>query len=183
MRLLVEKMGALRQPFRFRLPADELNCQLLLTEMYKESLFCADALIEFQLVRVAQRILLDGHLSAELSTECGRCLDPITLSLHEDFSLALNLVTDPDQLETPAAVDSILNEEQMNSLPVVEGRVDLRPVLQEQLLLHLPLHPVCESECAGLCPHCGINFNRESCQCRPLPFHSRFGQLKGLKIS
>jgi len=182
-RLYIEKINDLRQSFSLRLPVDALNCQLLPTEICSETVFCSDALIEFQLARIAQRLLLEGQLSAELSVDCGRCLEPMQLSLREDFSLALNLVAATEVTDIDAVEDIALDEEQINVLPVVDGQVNLRAILQEQLLLHLPLHPVCDPECVGLCPQCGINLNRESCHCRPLTFNSRFGQLEGLKIS
>jgi len=181
-RLCVEKINDVRQFFSLRLPVDALNCQLLPAEICSDTVFCSDALMDFQLARSAHRLLLEGQLSAELRADCGRCLEPMQLSLREKFSLALNLVAATDVTDSNAVEDIALDEEQINTVPVVDGQVDLRPILQEQLLLHLPLHPVCDSECLGLCPQCGINLNREACHCRPLTFNRHFGQLKGLKI-
>ncbi len=183
MRLSIEKITDVRQSLSLRLPADELNCQLLAAEVTAEPAFCSDALVEFQLTRVARRILLEGQLSARLDSACGRCLEPMHLTLREDFSLALNLVAQVAAEEGDDAADSELDEEQLNSLPVIDGVIDLRPVLLEEVLLRLPLHPVCTPECAGLCPRCGINLNQECCQCQPELFNNRFSQLKNLKIS
>ena len=36
------------------------------------------------------------------------------------------------------------------------------------MLLALPMRIVCDQDCAGLCPRCGANRNREgACQCQP----------------
>jgi uncharacterized protein len=41
--------------------------------------------------------------------------------------------------------------------PVVDGDLlDLEAVLRDAVVLALPLNPVCDEECPGLCPGCGI---------------------------
>jgi uncharacterized protein len=51
------------------------------------------------------------------------------------------------------------------------------------LLLSLPTRPLCREDCRGLCPHCGINLNRESCGCREERLDSRLAALRSIKVS
>lgn len=44
-------------------------------------------------------------------------------------------------------------------------RIDLRPLVREQIYLALPQNPHCKDNCLGLCPQCGVNLNEESCAC------------------
>lgn len=61
------------------------------------------------------------------------------------------------------------------------SRVDLREIAREQILLNLPLKPVCRSDCKGLCPTCGVNRNRIECSCRPDEIDPRLEPLLALK--
>ena len=49
----------------------------------------------------------------------------------------------------------------------VEGYflLDARDESPEGLLLELPLVPLCDEECRGLCPSCGANLNEGPCGC------------------
>ena len=46
-------------------------------------------------------------------------------------------------------------------------RLDLGEVVREQILLALPLKPLCREDCRGLCPACGQNRNLVPCGCPP----------------
>ena len=46
-------------------------------------------------------------------------------------------------------------------------RLDLGEVVREQVLLALPLKPLCREDCRGLCPRCGQNRNLGPCGCPP----------------
>src|SRR5262245_11883198 len=46
-----------------------------------------------------------------------------------------------------------------------EDIVDLTPEIRESILLEIPQKPLCRADCKGLCPVCGIDRNKQSCQC------------------
>ena len=54
----------------------------------------------------------------------------------------------------------------------------LEDVAKEQVLLSLPMRAVCREDCKGLCPHCGINRNRETCDCQAAKVDPRWEALK-----
>ena len=52
--------------------------------------------------------------------------------------------------------------------------IDLGQLMQEQFYLALPMKPLCKDDCKGLCPNCGTNLNKATCDCnthvgRPSP--------------
>jgi uncharacterized protein len=47
------------------------------------------------------------------------------------------------------------------------GEVDLAPHVWEEIVLTAPSKFLCREDCAGLCPRCGTNLNREQCGCPP----------------
>jgi uncharacterized protein len=56
----------------------------------------------------------------------------------------------------------------------------LNDILQEQVLLALPLQRVCRAECRGICPTCGQNRNETGCQCQEQKTDDRWSALKNL---
>jgi len=46
-----------------------------------------------------------------------------------------------------------------------EDVIDLEPMVRDALLLELPLAPLCDPDCAGLCATCGVNRNLTACEC------------------
>ncbi len=65
--------------------------------------------------------------------------------------------------------------------PLTDDVVDLEPMVREVVLLELPLAPLCSEDCRGLCPECGTDRNRSTCECvRPVdPRWSALDELRG----
>ena len=59
---------------------------------------------------------------------------------------------------------------------------DLAPLVHDAILLDLPLAPLCQEDCQGLCPVCGIDRNEASCDC-PAPLDPRWATLDGLRFT
>ena len=45
--------------------------------------------------------------------------------------------------------------------------VDLTDNIREDILLQLPQRALCRENCRGLCPRCGVDLNKTTCQCTP----------------
>ena len=60
--------------------------------------------------------------------------------------------------------------------------IDLSPFIREQVLLALPMCPLCEASCRGLCPSCGINLNDEACVCISPSGDPRMAFFRSLKL-
>ncbi len=56
-----------------------------------------------------------------------------------------------------------------DTYPLEGDHLDLRPLVRDALLLELPLAPLCQEDCRGLCPTCGADLNLGPCECRPAP--------------
>ena len=112
------------------------------------------------------RVLVSGTLEASGSAECGRCLEefPLTWDVPVDLMVLRNVDTD----ETEG--DTILILQQ-------KGEVDLRDSLRECVILGYPQASVCQSDCKGLCPECGIDRNRAGCECEKEDVDPRWAGL------
>jgi uncharacterized protein len=54
-------------------------------------------------------------------------------------------------------------------------------ILHEQVLLALPMKPLCTVDCKGLCPTCGTNLNLKSCNCPKENFNPNLEALLEIK--
>lgn len=100
---------------------------------------------DLRLESVTEGVLVSGTAAATASGECARCLTPLQVELEVDLrelyaypGSTTDETTDPDEL--PRVQDDL---------------IDLQPLVRDELLLALPLVPLCRPDCAGLCPECG----------------------------
>jgi uncharacterized protein len=129
------------------------------------------------LERHDDNILVRGHLRGELNFTCSRCLDGFIEPLAADFDLLLRIGQPP-----PPAQEVELDSGELDEDYFQGEDLDLNALLREQILLTLPLKPLCGEECRGLCRQCGANLNRERCTCTAPVMHSSFAGLEKLKI-
>lgn len=124
----------------------------------------------------AQKVRLVGRVKTALQLDCSRCLDPFTVPIDAKF----------DVLFLPAAENSggeerEVGEEDLGVAYYKEDTIDLGEVMREQFYLALPMKPLCREDCRGLCPVCGKNRNRETCDCQTEWVDPRFDALRKLK--
>jgi uncharacterized protein len=104
-----------------------------------------------RLMRTSEGILAHADYEALVSLECARCLDEATAEvegqLDEEFLPTMDIRTGLP-VEVPGTSDDqpTINE---------HHEIDLDEILRQNILTSLPLQPLCEAACPGLCPTCG----------------------------
>ena len=126
--------------------------------------------------KVIQDIRLVGGFSVRIAVKCARCLEPVGSDLESSFDLLYR----PRGIERRGPESSISEAETEISFYSGEG-LALEEVLKEQVLLAVPLKALCREDCKGLCPGCGRNRNRESCDCAALASDARWAALGNLR--
>lgn len=121
-------------------------------------------------------ILLRGHLQGDLACTCSRCLDIYAQPLATQFEMLIKVGGLPDREAEVELSAADLDEEYCPG-----DSLDLDTFLREQILLALPLKPLCQDECLGLCRRCGANLNREACTCQVPATNSPMAALAHLK--
>lgn len=98
---------------------------------------------------VSEGVLVQGAVEAVAIGRCSRCLRDITEEMHE---MVAELVFYPENKQALIAE----GDEEAEDFPeIVDDRIDLEPILRDALVLAMPFTPLCEPDCAGLCPECG----------------------------
>ena len=102
--------------------------------------------LDLTLQSVSEGVLVTGSVSAPLAGECSRCLEPFTDEL--DLQIT-ELFAYPD-----SATEQTTEEDEIHRL--VDDMIDLEPVVVDAVGIELPLQPLCEPDCPGLCAECGV---------------------------
>jgi uncharacterized protein len=102
-----------------------------------------------RVTRTAQGLLVQVKLQAGIAAECVRCLIEFQQPLEVDFS------------DLYAFTQASITESGL--LLPENGKLDLAPVVRDEMLLAVPISPLCRPTCKGLCPVCGENLNETTC--------------------
>jgi len=132
--------------------------------------------LAFDIVKDKDQFQLDGHVQTALDLPCSRCLEPFVQPVDVPFQLryqphAMNRGEDEREIE----------EDDLSTAFYENDEIDLGQLMREQFLLSLPMKPLCGDDCKGLCPECGTNLNRATCDCRNDWEDPRLAVLKKLK--
>jgi uncharacterized protein len=119
---------------------------------------------------------LTARIEARVELECSRCLVSFESAIEADFFLIIV----PEAVEFGVG-ESEIGEEEASLFYAPEGQADLEMIAAEQILLHLPLKPVCDADCKGLCPTCGADRNQIECGCRSEAIDPRLAPLLDLR--
>jgi len=98
-----------------------------------------------RVTRTAQGLLVQVKMEAYLPAECVRCLTDFSQRLEIDFTDLYAFTKD--------------SVTELGLLMPENGKLDLAPIVRDEMLLAIPISPLCRADCKGLCPICGENLN------------------------
>jgi len=146
--------------------------------------------IDGRLRKMERRVLFDARGQASLGAPCGRCLSPIAIDVPFDFQMtfvpgdgARTGEEGPGESHSAARSSRTFGVDEVNEETYSGKVINLDPVVREQLLLALPSYPVCQDDCKGLCPVCGVNLNERDCGCDRRVPDPRWAALEKLSKS
>jgi uncharacterized protein len=127
--------------------------------------------------RAGSKFVLEGRLSGRLILTCDRCLETYGYALETSFRLFLS----PPPAESDRSEIELMEEDLALDF-LTADEIQVEDVIREQVFLSLPMKFLCREDCAGLCPVCGSDLNRNKCGCRQGEGHPGFAKLKKLKM-
>lgn len=112
--------------------------------------------------RINQGLLVDGWVDLTLELSCSRCLkefeQPLHVTFEEVFYPTVDVITG---IHLPP-----FDEEEI--FPIDERHlVDLTEAIRQEVLLAIPMVPLCREDCPGLCSQCGHDLSLGPCECKP----------------
>jgi len=119
---------------------------------------------ELRLESLHDGILVSADVRGTASGECVRCLidveQPVEVEIQELFAYS-----EDEAFDYAVQVDTI----------------DLEPVIRDAVVLSLPFQPVCQDDCLGLCPECGVRLLDNPGHEHEAPVDPRWAALAGLE--
>ena len=141
------------------------------------------ATIEFHLraIRSKEIVEIEGRFDTDVRLTCSRCLKQFETTLGADFAITYS--RDRPETATEDGGEGIEISAEQAGLILYSGReIDLQEALQEQVVMSMPVQPICAEACRGLCSRCGTDLNTGNCDCRNEPNNIQFATLKNLKL-
>jgi uncharacterized protein len=129
--------------------------------------------INLRVEKVGTEVMISGSLAAETDLQCSRCLN----NFHNVLTVPVNVVYHPvDELREEEHHEVAADELDMDFYTGDE--LDIQTLINEQIVLALPMKPLCSDTCKGICPQCGKDLNVEPCDCSRHAIDSRLEVLK-----
>lgn len=108
-------------------------------------------------------LTVEGDLKAKTEVICSRCLKPFMYPV--EFEFMEYYAKDPQQDEGVYAYTGDI--------------ITLDTMLQDNVIMNLPMRFLCKESCKGLCTVCGKNLNEGKCGCETKEIDSRLAGLAG----
>ncbi len=110
-------------------------------ELPEDTCHCLSPLsVHAECQRVDDQLLATFQVNGRYRLICCRCLEPLEIEKTDAFDLTFD-------------IDSAIEY------------VDCDDDLRQELILASTVKPLCDEHCRGLCLRCGVNLNKEKCQC------------------
>lgn len=151
--------------------------------------------------RMGEGVLIEGTFEGGVSAECSRCTRRYAHALREPFRLVLNPLKDDawgdgraeeaidPEAERAIAENGICLGDDLEAGWFRGPVIFLDDFFAEVAALAMPIQPLCEEDCPGLCPHCGMERGRSGgsaqaaavCGCADERIESPFAVLANWK--
>jgi len=136
----------------------------------------APVALSFDVLKDKDQFHLTGTVRTTLELPCSRCLEPFASPVDASFDLRYQ----PHTLNT-GSDEREIEEDDLSTAFYENDEIDLGQLMREQFYLSVPMKPLCQDNCRGLCPVCGTNLNRGTCECKQGWDDPRLAVLRNLK--
>ncbi|MFQ5917479.1 MAG: DUF177 domain-containing protein [Candidatus Binatia bacterium] len=175
MKIAIKQITESPKELSFSEKIDELN-QIYAEGKGRDFRFPPSLDVSLVYYRSGQEIFFQGWFGGTIEGTCSRCLKTYSFPMTKNFDFILT----PEPLP---AKSRGLNQDEMGLSFYSAEEINLSPFIQEQLLLALPMRPLCDERCLGLCAGCGVNLNNESCLCDSQSRDPRTAFFRNLRLS
>lgn len=120
--------------------------------------------VHLRVESLSNGVSVTGTVSATWVGQCRRCVAPLREQMTVDVAeLYQKVLEDPD------------------AYAIENDQINLLPMVRENILVAVPVGPLCRPDCPGLCPHCGADLSQTTCDCTVDTRDPRWSVLDALK--
>jgi uncharacterized protein len=128
--------------------------------------------------RTPRGVLVRADVHGTMDDVCSRCVKPVAYPVEIEIAEEYIPTVDPT---SGAAVEHVEGEEDAYRIDA-RHIIDLSEALAQYWALALPMAPVCDDDCPGLCPVCGEEIAAAGHTCTGEQIDSRWSALAKLKL-
>jgi len=125
--------------------------------------------------KVGSEVLAQGQATTRMELQCSRCLR----NFPKDMDMKIDVVYHPVE-ELRGEERHEVREDELDMGFYRDDELDIRDLVVEQILLNVPMKPLCSETCRGICPKCGADMNVNPCTCEQKETDPRLAVLKKL---
>ncbi|MEW6042570.1 MAG: DUF177 domain-containing protein [Elusimicrobiota bacterium] len=144
----------------------------------EEIAFKDDILLTCAIEKQNNTFKIKSLLKACLLLEFAKCLKTFDFNIKEDFTVFAKI--NKDDVEQKA---DDLADNDIFYISVYDQVIDFTDRVKDEILLSLPIKPLCKENCKGLCSMCGKDLNLGFCECRDESLEPRWEKLREIKFT
>jgi len=93
-----------------------------------------------KLARTSMSVIIELLCKADKNILCARCLEKVLLPYEISFTRS-------------------------QSFDSLDREIDLKSIIFQEVELSIPVKELCKDDCKGICPICGVDLNKQDCNC------------------
>lgn len=123
-------------------------------------------LLDGEIFKIDDNLMFTGTVNYTFACECARCLKKFDNTAEAKFQAIIVQKEDEESDEI--------------QFVITDGKVQMDEIIKQLIYLSMPMKSLCNKDCKGICPSCGVNLNYEKCQCENNLTDPRLEKLKDL---
>lgn len=134
--------------------------------------------VSLRISKVSSELLINGSFTGSVELQCSRCLK----NFIKDLEGGIDVVYHPIEELTGEDKHEVKDEE-LDMDFYKDNELDLQELVKEQIILSIPMKPLCSETCKGICSQCGTDLNTGICACEKEYIDPRFSVLKNYAVT
>lgn len=121
----------------------------------------------------SKSVMLEAVIDIILEGMCDRCLEPVDIPFHIEFSRRYDFDDDGNA--------HIAGDEDDEEVYYISGYdLDVDELVSEEVTIGFPMKVLCDEACKGICKVCGANLNKGECGCDRTELDPRMSVIRDL---
>lgn len=121
-------------------------------EDHEATATATDGILEIRASKSGPDVVVHGTLDATLNVPCARCLEPFDTDIHSDISVLYVPGSKMKDAGPGGEIEYTLEDAEADTLPYDGETVVLDDLVRDELLLGIPMIPLCSEACPGMSP-------------------------------
>jgi len=122
--------------------------------------------LDGNLDKVGDILTLNSNIKTVLELTCSRCI--------EKFNYSVDMTVE----------EKFTNNDKANKdddvIFIDSDTIDITQIIENNIIVTLPIKRLCKEDCKGLCQKCGTDLNLSNCQCENDDIDPRLAKLKDM---